>query len=121
MKAIRHLWPEGRCLETLFHLFFDFSFRMEAAHLGAKGNVFEDAFRKRIRSLKNHPDPLSEGNDIRPRLINILSINGDGPFNPGVGDELVQTVERSEKSRFSASRRSDQRRDLALSDDNIDI
>ena len=70
---------------------------MEATHLGTKSYIIEDAFRKRIRTLKDHANPLPEGDDIRTGLIDILSINGDGSFNPGMRNELVQTVERSQK------------------------
>jgi hypothetical protein len=71
--------------------------------------------------LKDHSDPLPERDDIRTRLIDVLTIECDSPFNPGVRDEFVQAVEGSEKGRFPASRRPDQGSDLAFYDLDVDI
>jgi hypothetical protein len=71
--------------------------------------------------LKDHADPLPERDDIRTRLIDVLTIECDSPFDTSMRDKFVQAVESSEKSRFSTSGGSDQGGDLALSDQNVDI
>jgi hypothetical protein len=71
--------------------------------------------------LKDHANPLPEGDDIRTGLIDILSIEPDRPFNAGVEDKFIQTVERSEKGGFPASGWSDQSSDLAVFDNKVNI
>jgi hypothetical protein len=94
---------------------------MEATHLGTKRHIFQDAFRKRVWTLKDHANPLPEGDDIPARLINILGVECDSSFNTSVRDEFVQPVESPEKSRFPTSRGPDQSSDLAVLDNDVNI
>jgi hypothetical protein len=71
--------------------------------------------------LKDHTNPLPERDDIRTRLIDILTVESNRSFNPNVRDELVQAVKGSKKGRFTASGRPDQGSDLALLDIDVNI
>jgi hypothetical protein len=71
--------------------------------------------------LKDHANPLPERDDIRSRLIDILSIKPDRSFNAGVEDKFIQAVESSKKGGFTASGRPDQSSDLALFDNDVNI
>jgi hypothetical protein len=70
--------------------------------------------------LKNYANPLSEGDNIRARSINILSIEGDGSFGSRMRDEFIHPIENTEKGRFSTTRRTDQSGDLVRPNGDID-
>ncbi len=58
---------------------------------------------------------------VRAFLINIVVVEGDQPFNPDTGDNVIRPVQTAQQCRFAAAGRADKRRDLIVIDIQIDI
>jgi hypothetical protein len=71
--------------------------------------------------LKDHSNPLAQRDDISSGLEDILTIQEDSPVCSGMWNELVQTVQRPEESRFATSRGTDQGSDLTFSNVDVDV
>ena len=78
----------------------------------SKGDVVIYAHRERVRLLEYHSDVLPQKIDVGILCKDIRPADAVFSGYAAAGDKVVHPVEYLEKSRFSASGRSDKRRDL---------
>src|SRR5450759_4065922 len=120
-KAVLHFIPQ--CGTTKRRL--DDHVQIDAPGTGIDArpvrDVVIDALRKRIRSLKDHADPLAKGDDIHPLLIDVLAVQTDLSRAPSAGYQLVEPIDRAQERRLAASRWSYQRRHRARRDRHVDV
>ena len=78
--------------------------------LRAVDDVVEDRLGKRIGPLEHHADAAA---DLRHVLVeNVLAVERDLAFDPGIAQGFVDAVQIAQKSGFAAARGPDQRGDF---------
>src|SRR5579875_2916161 len=74
-------------------------------------DVFVDALGEGIGPLKDHPDPVADDHGIDFGRVDILTVEQHLPGHPSARREIVHPVDRAQKGRLTAPRRTDQSRD----------
>jgi hypothetical protein len=84
-------------------------------------DVVVEAHGKRIGFLEYHADPLAQVYDVGIGSVDIGAFVKHGTLDPNAAYQVVQPVERAEERGFTASGRTDQRRDAPFLDVDGDV
>src|SRR5438874_7802210 len=117
MKMVFHFVPKGGAAQTLLDTFCNGYFRPVDSR--TVRNVVKDGFGKRVGTLKNHAYPAAQRRDVLVK--DILSIQQNLTFKVRAPNRLVHSVERAQKSGFSATRGADEGGNPVRGDAHADV
>jgi hypothetical protein len=87
----------------------------------SESDVVVDRLGERVRLLEHHADPLADLDRIDAGVVEIDTVIQDLALDTGRFDQIVHAVEATKHGRLAATGRADERRDLVLSDLEVDI
>src|SRR5215472_1376048 len=105
MQRVLNLVPQRRALQTVLDQIGEPT--LVAVNPQAVGHIVINRFGKRVRPLKDHPNPPAKLDDIHPQ--DVLTVQEDLPLDSRIANRLVHAVEGSQERGFSATGRADQR------------
>lgn len=110
MELVLDLIPQSRLAKGFLHQFVLVT--PVSIDAGPPYDIVVDTFRKGIWFLKNHPDFAANDNRINLLFIDVGPMKQHLPLNPGRGDQIIHSVQRTEHSAFAAAGGTDQCGDL---------
>ncbi len=113
-QDVLYLVPEDRLFQALLHQGVQFAVIADARELRCEGDVVVDRFRKGVRFLKNHTDPLADLHGVHLGGVDVPPFEEDLPLHAGAVDQVVHPVEEPKQGRLAAAGRADQGGDAVL-------
>jgi len=120
VQPVLDLIPEDGQLQGLLNPLSQDCLVTDAAHPGAISDIVKDRHRQRHRLLENHADPAAQICDNHVLRVDVLSIDQDLSFCPGIRHQIAETVHRPQQGRGATVGRAKQRENLIRMDIHVD-
>src|SRR5438034_3484677 len=85
------------------------------------GYVLENRLREWVRTLEDHTHALAQHYHVNRPGVDVLAIQNSLTLGTSVWNEVIHTIERAQKGRFTTARWTDQRCNLLFQHRNRDI
>src|SRR5690348_3353012 len=112
LELVLDLVPECRSLQRAFDAAVEFRFRHPLIEPDSESDIVVDRHRERRRLLEHHADAAAQEIGVELRRQDVLAVQDDFTLGALIGVKLVDAVENAQQCRLSASRWTDEGRDL---------
>src|SRR5580704_10375566 len=116
-----HLFPERGAAQRRLDAPVELRLGQLFIEPDAERDILVDRHRERCRFLEHHADAGAQQVEILLGRKNVLAVEQDLALGALVGIEVVHPVENAQQGRFSATRRPDERHDLAGIERQVDV
>ena len=89
--------------------------------LVAENDVVTDRDRQWVRTLEDHADLFAHLDQLHTRIVDVFVQHLDGALDAHITQALVDTVDAAQESGLSTARGSDERRDDALLNAQVNV